>query len=416
MICNAMKLALVASALFALSACGRKETPAPPAAPVENAADAAPAATAAPPVVASGSAPAAASATPEPAARCSILDCNDACPCAGHDTCVEKRCVRDPKWKIAEIVAGGDAFACASYADGHVWCAGNNVTGQLGRGTDLANDPTLSKNELRGPGRVDAVRAPTQLAAGESHACALWPAGVSCWGLGGNGELGWGIFRGDPSPQMVRDLPDATSIVARGHHTCAIKKSGAVVCWGANRMGQLGDGTTEGRAAPVAVVGITAAKQLALGTQRSCALLRDGSVSCWGGSAEGSPPHVVAGLPHVDEIAATAVATCARSGGTVRCWGPDFGDRPAVVKSITEAAHIAAGRDIVCALRTNGEVFCTSGQGEQAYYVTNDSEKKHLQARLMVVSEGYACSVRKDERLDCDVDLRPALKAVIEQL
>jgi hypothetical protein len=384
---------------------------------VESAADAAPEATAsgAPSVVASDAPPPAATASAAPVSACSILDCNDACPCAGHNTCVEKRCVRDPKWRISEIVVGGDAFACASYADGHVWCAGNNVAGQLGRGTDVANDATLLTNEIRGPGRVDGLRSPTQLAAGESHACGLWPAGVSCWGLGGNGELGWGSFRADPIPQMVRDLPDATSIAARGHHTCAIKKNGSVACWGANRMGELGDGTTENRATPVAVVGITTAKQLALGAQHSCALLRDGSVSCWGGTVGSAVPHAVAGLPHADEIAATAHATCARSGGTVRCWGPDFGDRPTVVKNITEAAHIAAGREIICALRTNGEVFCTSPQG-QAYYVTNDREKKHLQARLMVVSEGYACSVRKDERLDCDVDLAPALKAVIEQL
>ena len=85
----------------------------------------------------------------------------------------------------------------------------------------------------------DAPSAVTQIAAGESYMCALLNSGgVTCWGFGTFGELGYG----DPALQVVGDdeppnavgrfrLGEQASLIRTGaYHTCAITASG-VRCW-----------------------------------------------------------------------------------------------------------------------------------------------------------------------------------------
>src|SRR5205085_5665690 len=102
-----------------------------------------------------------------------------------------------------------------------------------------------------GPFLVDVV----QVAAGESHTCALlngpaFPSNgnVTCWGTGDEGELGNPGTTFDAIPGAVVDSSGATSsrlsgvreIAAGLHHTCALMNGGTVQCWGSNSNGQLG--------------------------------------------------------------------------------------------------------------------------------------------------------------------------------
>jgi len=86
------------------------------------------------------------------------------------------------------------------------------------------------------------------------HNCILTPSSqIKCWGLGGNGRLGYGDTsnRGDSSNQMSDYLPfvnvnsNVQSIHAGAQHNCVhLSPSFDVRCWGYGLFGQLGYGDT----------------------------------------------------------------------------------------------------------------------------------------------------------------------------
>jgi len=71
----------------------------------------------------------------------------------------------------------------------------------------------------------------------------------------GSGNIGaTNVARSAPAP--VSGLTSGVVDIAAGNsHTCALV-SGGVVCWGGNSHGQLGDGTTYHQPTPVQVVGL----------------------------------------------------------------------------------------------------------------------------------------------------------------
>ncbi|MEA2750503.1 MAG: hypothetical protein QOI41_4646, partial [Myxococcales bacterium] len=189
--------------------------------------------------------------------RCDESTCSDKCTCGETGTCKGGHCAREPEWKIEELALGAGSFGCARYTNGRVQCAGQNALGQLGRGMRTPN----TKNQS--PATVKEVADATRIVAGAAHACALAKDGrVWCWGSGANGELGSGTAEGSSTPRLVAGLADATALWAGNTHTCAIRKSGAVACWGVNDRGQLGDGTKENRSSPVEVNGVAGATRL----------------------------------------------------------------------------------------------------------------------------------------------------------
>ncbi len=57
-------------------------------------------------------------------------------------------------------------------------------------------------------------------------------------------------------PTAVFGLTDATELAEGGrYHTCARRADGIISCWGYGGNGQLGDGTSNSRTAPGLVVG-----------------------------------------------------------------------------------------------------------------------------------------------------------------
>ncbi|KXZ42574.1 hypothetical protein GPECTOR_133g613 [Gonium pectorale] len=105
-----------------------------------------------------------------------------------------------------------------------------------------------------GTGRTVAA-----LAAGAYHTCAVLDNGkAKCWGINGNGRLGYGdtADRGDAPGEMGDSLPyvdlgttgrKVAALAAGDAHTCAMLDNGGVKCWGFNGNGRLGYGDTVDR-------------------------------------------------------------------------------------------------------------------------------------------------------------------------
>ncbi|MDB5216617.1 MAG: regulator of chromosome condensation [Myxococcaceae bacterium] len=338
--------------------------------------------------------------------RCDESTCSDKCTCGETGTCKGGHCAREPEWKIEELALGAGSFGCARYTNGRVQCAGQNALGQLGRGMRTPN----TKNQS--PATVKEVADATRIVAGAAHACALAKDGrVWCWGSGANGELGSGTAEGSSTPRLVAGLADATALWAGNTHTCAIRKSGAVACWGVNDRGQLGDGTKENRSSPVEVKGVAGATRLALAFYHSCAVAKDGLVLCWG--QRGAPVGGVAvplGVPKSDQIGASQDELCVGAAGKVSCFGPSMNKTLTLVPGFTDATQLSGGDGLMCALRKNGTVTCGDWWAASDGKVTD----KSADARALAVGGSFECIVGKDDHVACNAAL--PTKTVIEQL
>ncbi len=148
---------------------------------------------------------------------------------------------------------------------------------------------------------VPAVRLGSGVGAG--HTCAITAAGhLRCWGLGSQGELGYGydarrvgVTPGKmPTPAKLGDVPLAgdgrvTEVAPGGEHTCALLDTGTVRCWGSGRFGVLGPGSSElvlGKDAVEIDVGGRVV-EISAGAFYTCAVLDTGRVRCWGDNADG---------------------------------------------------------------------------------------------------------------------------------
>jgi alpha-tubulin suppressor-like RCC1 family protein len=89
-------------------------------------------------------------------------------------------------------IDAGFAHTCALLEDRTVRCWGSNLSGQLGDGT---TDARLNPVSVLASGTAGAspvvLGGVTQIAAGDSHTCALLEDGtVRCWGRNVDGRLG----------------------------------------------------------------------------------------------------------------------------------------------------------------------------------------------------------------------------------
>lgn len=220
---------------------------------------------------------------------------------------------------------GLGSHTCSLDQDGAVWCWGRNSSGECALGT---SDHALV------PNKVALGEKATAIAAGGNHTCALLTTGkVSCWGRNDDGQLGFGQSGGfEFEPEEVFGLSDVVGISAGDDHSCAIVKGGAMKCWGDGFLGELGDGKAQASYRPVDVVGIKDAVDSSGGVEHECMIHRSGTVSCWGKGVQGelgigSLPYfqkapVFALVSGVVSIATGSIFTCAglRS-GQVSCWG-----------------------------------------------------------------------------------------------
>jgi alpha-tubulin suppressor-like RCC1 family protein len=303
-------------------------------------------------------------------------------------------------------LAAGDLHTCALLETGAVRCWGAGWAGRLGYGNSnhIGDDETPAT-----AGDVDVGGHVVQLAAGEYHTCALLETGaVRCWGSSWYGQLGYGgrwNIGDDETPATAGDVDVGGRVVqlaAGGGHTCALLETGTVRCWGVGLDGQLGygnkrwigDDEVPATAGDVNVGGVVA--QLVAGTNHTCALLETGAVRCWGDSGAGQlgygntndigddPGETPATAGDVDvgglvvQLSAVGGHTCALlATGAVRCWGhgqygklgygnmsnigDEAGETPATAGDVDVgliAVQLAAGGTHTCALLATGAVRC----------------------------------------------------------
>lgn len=147
-------------------------------------------------------------------------------------------------------LTAGLFHTCALVKDGSTWCWGEGKYGQLGNGTTQTL-PTPKPV-------VGLSRNPTHLVAGGFHTCATFADGTMwCWGQNNFGQLGNGSTTDSAKPVKVEGLRPDPALVAGGSlHTCVAYADATVNCWGLNAAGQLGNGTFTNATTPVAVIAL----------------------------------------------------------------------------------------------------------------------------------------------------------------
>jgi len=200
----------------------------------------------------------------------------------------------------AVAISAGWYHTCAIRDDGALLCWGYGAYSQLG----YPNTASVGDDETPGAvGPVDlgghTVRA---VSAGDSHTCVILDDGsVRCWGLGTYGRLGYGSTAVVPSAAGAGSVnlgPGRTAVSISTYlgHTCAILDTGDVRCWGLGGNGRLGygdqvsigddPGETPASAGPVPLGG-RKARAITVGISHTCALLDDATVRCWGFGGDG---------------------------------------------------------------------------------------------------------------------------------
>jgi alpha-tubulin suppressor-like RCC1 family protein len=177
-------------------------------------------------------------------------------------------------------VSVGDGYACGIRTTYALYCWGANGSGQLGIGS-------LTSQDL--PAAVTGGAGWTAVSAGTQHTCAIRRTTntLYCWGSNGSGELGVGSTTRQTSPVQVDSANTFADVAAGDTHTCAIRSAGTLHCWGDNTYGQLGLGTTASRTSPGQVGSVNTWYQVLTGFAHTCAAGADRSVWCWGSNTQG---------------------------------------------------------------------------------------------------------------------------------
>lgn len=332
----------------------------------------------------------------------------------------------------AKSLVAGFHHTCALLEDGGVKCWGYNDDGELGLGDkEHRGDQQGEMGENLPAVDLGTGRTALVLAAGSFHTCALLDdSSIKCWGNNFYGQLGLedSIIRGDQPGEMGDGLPPVylgvfpapTALAAGDHHTCALSGAlGVIKCWGNNAYGQLGLGDTMNRgtqpmdmggALPSVDLGSMLAVDVAGGGSHTCALLSNATVKCWGNNINGqlglgdtmnrggSPTDMGSALPWVALgtgyetlfIVAASGHNCAhvrfsQTDDRIKCWGQnsygqlglqdmiprgdgvnEMGDNLAHVELGATMKSIAAGRNHTCAALVDGSMKCwglnSSGQ------------------------------------------------------
>lgn len=174
-------------------------------------------------------------------------------------------------------------FTCALTTAGDAYCWGENIFGNLGRGTSSFPQPL--------PAPVSGGLKFGSLTVGlDDHACAVTPSGQAyCWGANFNGSLGDGTSTEKYAPVPVSGGLTFVQLAAGGFnaHTCARAGGGVAYCWGDNEVGQVGDGTTIVRQTPTAVTGGLTFTSVDAGYRHTCGIASTSVVYCWGSNGAG---------------------------------------------------------------------------------------------------------------------------------
>jgi alpha-tubulin suppressor-like RCC1 family protein len=286
-------------------------------------------------------------------------------------------------------IEGGGTFAaispgateiCGLGTDGTVYCWGDNVSGQLGRGFGASD---MIPTPVAGGLHFSAVSS------GEDFVCGLTPTGKPyCWGAGSQLGTGTADDSGVPVP-VAGDLSLTSISTPRGNpdllhqvrHTCGVATDGKAWCWGNNAHGELGDNTTTDRLVPVLVAGSLTFSSISAGVLHSCGIAAN-QAYCWGDNSYGqlgssSPgeviPAPVAGGLAFSSVSAGFTHTCGfTTAGVAYCWGQNdvgqLGDgsntassSPVSVSGGHTFSSVSAGDRYTCGLTVQQTAYCWGG-------------------------------------------------------
>jgi alpha-tubulin suppressor-like RCC1 family protein len=246
----------------------------------------------------------------------------------------------------------------------------------------VAPPPTTVSAQASGATSVRSDGLADRLASGENHTCSILDnGGVTCWGSGFDGQLGYGnttSIGDDETPATnpvnggIVALPGgrpAVAITAGDAHTCALLDNGRVTCWGAGTFGRLGygntdsiggsDGTTPAtnpvNGGIVAMPGNRAVVAISAGARHTCVILDNATVACWGDGGDGRLGY--GNISNIGDDPGETPANNGVNGGIVALPGG------------LGATAVAAGGAHTCALLTSGDVTCwgNGGSGRLGY-------------------------------------------------
>lgn len=287
-------------------------------------------------------------------------------------------------------------FVCLLSAEGSVYCAGDNKSGELGQGNKLP-----AKEFVVVPLDSPALT----LSCSSGLVCAyLGAKTVACWGTGGKGVVLNGEEEADYLSPTYFDLPFVPSMLKVGNFlsdACALDEEGGMWCWGGSfPFPNLDDHVLGDPYGPTLLPFPSPVIDFDAGVLHACALTADSDLYCWGDNGfgqlepdEGEWPPYETDYPYwkmhkvgpsyglqMTSVACGFSHTCVGlEGGGVQCWGqntgpwegilgdggPDYTDgqdeepKSASVKGFeAEVARLSLGETHSCALTTTGQAFC----------------------------------------------------------
>ncbi len=179
---------------------------------------------------------------------------------------------------VSGLTSDGSGF-CALTRSTELDCWGDGNFGQLGDGifyTSGSNYGSAIPIQVLNVGGTGTLTGVSGLAFESGGYCAvLSSTGVDCWGRGGDGQLGDGVFYtnankfGSALPVQVLGVGGSGALTgvsamtsnAQSDGYCVLTGLAGVNCWGYGTSGELGDGYLTDSAVPVQVVGVAVRAQ-----------------------------------------------------------------------------------------------------------------------------------------------------------
>ncbi len=288
------------------------------------------------------------------------------------------------------------SYSVALKKDGTVWAWGDNITGQLGDGTN---------NSHGSPGQV-AISSVAAISAKELHVAAIKQDGsLWTWGANGYGQLGDGTTIDSATPTQVKGLSEVAAVAVGADFTLALRKDGTIWSWGNNKFGQLGRDGKISPKSPAPISDISNVIAIAAGSEHSLALKQDGSVWAWGYNQNGqlgdgttanrfAPVNVPGMVGAIAVVAGDWHSLALKDNGTVWGWGDNRSGQlgndsteklfPAQVPGIAGAVELAAGTNHGASRQSDGTVLAW-GKNESAQL--GDGTFSNRLAPVLVVDE-----------------------------
>ena len=337
---------------------------------------------------------------------------------------------------------------CALLKSGSLHCWGSNLVSRLGSSLDEGTYSSV-------PRRVDALTEVTSVSLAGNNACATTAdGGVWCWGDPTLINAGLDLDAGPPTsdsalPTRLDLVPSSSKVTLGGTFdgysfatACVATDAGTTYCWGNNDTSQLGPRARTGAAPPERLsIDSGSAATIVPSIGRTFAITQSGQLWSWGSgdgrfllgrdtSEDPDPvPTQVSGLRDVRGITSSRFHSCAIAGKTVECWGSNYLSglglgtedgvdslpRPTMLASIVQAddedaglprrldipLQVSAGEYVTCAVMGSGRVYCWGASGQ-----TEDKSPRRVDglsepAVAIVASSATSCALLRSGSVEC---------------